>query len=101
MSEQDRLSLKWGTLKSWNLTSQKGQDLLKRYFEFGAPASAMLHHDNSEQKELLCQMIDECGAAEIYLSWDGKYVSKEAAKKYVMEYGQLAAVSTTGRREEK
>jgi hypothetical protein len=39
-------------------------------------------------------MIDECGAPEIFLDWDGKYVSKEAAKKYVMEYGQLAAVST-------
>lgn len=86
--EQDYLSLKWGTLKAWNLHSEKGLELLRRYHELGASLGAMTQRDTPEQKELICQMIDECSAPEIYLDWDGEYVSKEDAKKYVMEYGK-------------
>lgn len=85
---KDALTLKWGTLKAWNLTSEKGKELLREYFDLGNCGSAMAQHDTPEQKDLICQMIDECGADEIYLDWDGKYVSKEEAKKYVMEYGK-------------
>ena len=85
-AKQDYLALKWGTLKAWNLTSEKGQELLQRYFALGVSAGAMSQHDTPEQKGLICQMIDECGADEIYLDWDGKSVSKDEAKKYVMDY---------------
>lgn len=88
---KDHLTLKWGTLKSWNLTSEKGQELLRKYCEIGSSLSAMAQHDTPEQKDLIFQMIDECGADEIFLDWDAKYVSKEDAKKYVMEYGQPKA----------
>ena len=84
--ELDSLSLKWGTLKSWRLHSDKGVDLLRRYHELGTSASAMTAHDTPEQKELICQMIDECNCPTIYLDWDGKDVSKDEAKRYVMEY---------------
>lgn len=84
---EDYLTLKWGTLKTWKLTSKKGHELLKKYHSFGFSFSAMAQHDTPEQKELICQMVDECGASEIYLDWDDKYVSKDVAKKYVMEYG--------------
>lgn len=87
LETDDYLTLKWGTLKAWNLTSEKGNELLRKYYGLGASPSAMLKHDSPEQKELICQMIDECGASEIYLDWDGKYISKEEAKRYVMEYG--------------
>jgi hypothetical protein len=87
----DHLSLKWGTLKAWKLTSEKGRNLLKRYFELGSSASAMFQHDTPEQKDLICQMIDECNAETIYLDWDGVDVTKDEAKRYVMEYGQKAA----------
>ena len=83
----DHLTLKWGALKAWNLTSPKGRDLLEKYFAIGSNMSAMARNDTAEKKELICKVIDECGATEIYLAWDGVYVSKEAAKKYVMEYG--------------
>ena len=85
MSE-DYLTLKWGTLKSWNLTSEKGKEMLERYVAIGSSASAMMQRDTPEQKELICQMIDECGAEAIYLDWDDKEVSKDEAKRYVMEY---------------
>lgn len=92
---EDHLSLKWGTLKSWCLTSAKGQELLQRYFALGTSLSGMRQHDTPEQKELVCQMIDECNAPTIYLAWDGKDVSKEEAKKYVMEYGNKTPASST------
>lgn len=85
-TKQDHLTLKWGTLKSWRLNSDKGQELLKKYFDIGSCGSAMLVKDTPEQKELICQMIDECAAPTIYLDWDGKDVPKDEAKKYVMEY---------------
>ena len=83
---KDYLTLKWGTLKAWNLTSEKGKELLERYIAIGASASAMMQSDTPDQKDLICQMIDECGAETIYLDWDGKWVSKEEAKRYVVEY---------------
>lgn len=88
---KDHLTLKWGTLKAWNLTSPKGQELLKKYHELGSSFSAMCQQDTPEQKELICQMIDECEADQIYLDWDGKYVTKDEAKKYVMEYGNQSS----------
>jgi len=60
---EDYLTLKWGTLKSCNLTSELGKDLLKQYFERGV-----------------------CGAETIFLDWSAKDVSKEEAKSYVMGY---------------
>lgn len=90
MERTDQLSLKWGTLNAWNLHSEKGRDLLRQYHELGASYSAMMQHDTPEQKQLICEMIDECNAPEIFLDWDGKYVSKDEAKAYVMDYGKEA-----------
>lgn len=87
MGNQDHITLKWGTLKSWELTSEKGGELLKRYRKLGSSMSAMLQRDTPEQKQLICEMIDECNAETICLDWDGKHVSKEEAKKYVLDYG--------------
>lgn len=86
--QDDHLTLKWGTLKSWRLSTPTGRALLEKYFALGSSGSAMLQNDTQEQKSLICQMIDECRAETIYLDWDGKEVSKEEAKSYVMDYGQ-------------
>lgn len=88
MQEKDSISLKWGTLKGWHLHSDKGLELLKKYHALGASYSAMAQHDTPEQKELICQMIDECNSETIHLEWDGVDVSKDDAKKYVMDYGR-------------
>jgi len=84
MENQDYITLKWGTLKAWRLTSKKGKELLQKYCELGSSFSAIAQRDTPEQKDLICQMIDECSAETIYLDWDDKDVSKEEAKKYVM-----------------
>ena len=81
----DYITLKWGTLKSWKISSEKGFGALKKYAEIGSSPSAMSQRDTPEQKTLICEMIDTV-PGEIYLDWDGEYISKEAAKKYVMEY---------------
>lgn len=84
----DYLTLKWETLKAWKFTTPKGRALVQRYHDLGRSMSSMLQHDTPEQKEILCLLIDECGAKEIWLDWDGKKVSKEEAKTYVMEYSR-------------
>ena len=86
MGEENYLTLKWGTLKSWNIEGNKEAiKLLKRYVEIGSSASAMMQKDTPEQKEIICKLIDLV-PGDIYLDWDGGYVSKVDAKKYVMEY---------------
>ena len=85
-TEQDYITLKWGTLKSWNVKSAEGKALLEKYGELGYSMSVMGQHDTPEQKEIICKLIDLM-PGEIYLDWADEYVSKEDAKKYVMEYG--------------
>ncbi len=46
----------------------------------------MAQNDTPEQKEIICQLIDLV-PGEIFLDWDNKDVSKEEAKKYVLNYG--------------
>lgn len=84
----DQLSLKWGTFKSCSITSKEGQAAFSRYREAGEQSlSAMLQRDTPEQKAALCELIDAIDNPVVYLDWDGEYVSKEDAKKYVNEYG--------------
>jgi hypothetical protein len=82
------LTLKWGTLKSWDFTnSEKGKELLEEYQEIGSSFTAMGQHDTPRQKEIICELIDLCDGDTIYLNWDDENVSKERAKQYVIEYG--------------
>lgn len=88
IKEKNYLTLKWGTLKSWDFSSsKKGQKLLKEYGKIGSSFSAMAQKDTNRQKEIICELIDLCDDETIYLEWDGKDVSKQEAKKYVMNYG--------------
>jgi hypothetical protein len=81
------LTLKWGTLKSWDFSdSEEGQILLRKYFDMGGSVSAAMQNDTDKQKEIICNLIDLCDGDTIYLDWDGKEVSKQEAKDYVMNY---------------
>ncbi len=85
---ENYLTLKWGTLKSWDFSnSKKGKKLLKEYYEIGSSVSAMAQKDTQRQKEIICELIDLCDSDTIYLDWDGKDVNKDEAKKYVLNYG--------------
>ncbi len=82
------LTLKWGTLKSWNSNGDKEfMKLLRKYSKLGMSLGAAQQRDTPKQKELICKMIDLCHG-KIFLEWDGKEVTKAAAKKYVLKYGK-------------
>jgi hypothetical protein len=82
----EHLSLKWGTVKGWDNLTDASMAILNRYFADGVPMSCAADHPDADRRRILCELIDQLDG-EIYLDWDGKYVSKDEAKKYVTEYG--------------
>lgn len=85
----DFLLLKWGTLKGYCFAeSPEAMEALNEYKELGMSMSRMAQRDTPRQKELLCLMIDKVNGP-ITSDWDGTDWTndREAAKKYVMEYG--------------
>lgn len=85
-SGDESLLLKWGTLKGWDLKHEKSLAAFDKYAESGMSVSAMAQRDTPEQKQLLCDLIDAIDG-EIQNDWSGEMLSKEAAKEYVMNYG--------------
>lgn len=85
MSES--LTLKWGTIKGWDDLSESSLEIVRRYFADGQPLSCMADRPDEDRKQILCELIDQLDG-EIYLDWDGKYVTRDEAKKYVTTYGQ-------------
>lgn len=86
--DEDYITLKWGTLKSWRLTNPALDPLIEEYNNEGVSSiSAMAQRDTPRQKEIICEMLEIIGKP-VYLEWDSEYVSIEEAKKYVMEYGK-------------
>ena len=83
---QDYLVLKWGTLKRWSFHTDECVKLLEEYRELGSSVSAIMQHDTPRQKEIICELIDHGDFEQVYLDWDGRYVSKEEAKAYVLQY---------------
>ena len=85
----ESLTLKWGTLKAWKLTAGgPAFEAYKRYCEHPVSFGAAQQRDTPEQKQAICEIIDALDADTVYLDWDGEHVSKDDAKKYVMEYGR-------------
>jgi hypothetical protein len=90
MENKDFLLLKWGTLKGWNFeNSPEAFEALKEYESIGSSMSAMLQKDTPRQKDLICIMIDKVNGS-VQSDWTGEdwTDNREAAKKYVMEYGK-------------
>jgi hypothetical protein len=82
------LLLKWGTFKGYENvppTNEKFHDLLNKYFELGVSISAICQRDTPAQKEILCELVDDFDGI-IKNDWSGETLTKEKAKKYIMEY---------------
>jgi len=79
------LALKWGTLKGWDLKSEASKAAARKYAEGGMSMNAMAQADSPEQKLALCELIDAVNGS-ITNDWSGKEMTKEEAKKYVLEY---------------
>jgi hypothetical protein len=82
----ESLTLKWGTLKAWDLKTESSKAVLKEYIEIGSSMSAMAQEDTPAQKHLICKLIDVLDAETIYMDWTGEYVTKEEAKEYILNY---------------
>ena len=83
----DQISLKWGTLKGWSFETDAAKEAAQKYFDAGPQSmSAMMQHDNPEQKQALCALIDSIDG-EIWNDWEGKTMTKDEAKAYVTGYG--------------
>ncbi|TDR27769.1 hypothetical protein [Aquamicrobium defluvii] len=80
------LLLKWGTLKGWNLETDQSRAAAQKYADMGMSMGAMQQRDTPEQKQALCDLIDAIDG-EIKNDWSGEAMSKDEAKRYVLEYG--------------
>jgi hypothetical protein len=88
VESKDSLTLKWGTLKAWNFESEKARKVAQEIEEQGLfwSMSAMSQVMTDAHKKAVCDLIDALDCETVHLDWDGKDVSKDEAKKYVMEY---------------
>lgn len=83
----EHLTLKWGSLKGWDVGDNEAAfAALKKYHDDPVSLSAMTQRDTDQQKSCLCDLIDAING-EIRNDWSGETMTKEEAKKYVMEYG--------------
>lgn len=82
----DYILLKWGSLKGWELNSDKGKELSDEYVSHGRSLSAMAQKDDERQKEIILEMIEECNGV-IQNDWDGLYYTKAQAREYITGYG--------------
>lgn len=80
------LTLKWGTVKGWNLETEEATAALQKWADFGHSPSAAMQHDTPDQKQALLDAIDHMD--EIWLDWEDKKVTREEAKEYVLNYGK-------------
>lgn len=81
----ENLLLKWGSVKGWDDLSEKSQAILERYYADGVPMSAAMDKPDDERRAILCELIDQLDG-EIHNDWTGKRMTKDEAKKYVLEY---------------
>jgi hypothetical protein len=82
----DSLILKWGTLKGWDLKSEAALAAAQKLDDLGPRSmSAMAQRDTAEEKQALCDLIDAIDG-EIMNDWSGEVMTKDEAKKYVLEY---------------
>lgn len=85
----NRLTLKWGTVKGYDLETDEAVAALQKWADHGVAMSAMAQKDTPEQQQALLDAIDHMD--EIWLDWEGKQVTREEAKEYVRNYGKPAA----------
>lgn len=93
-SAHNSLTLKWGTLKGWDVKTPEAVALLKTYHSEPVSYSVMMQRDTAKQKETIIALIEI--SDEIWLDWEGKKVSRDEAKKYVLTYGLNGDYPTIG-----
>lgn len=85
---KEYLLLKFGTVVYWNLLSDTKKSIVEKYFQYPVSRSLISQKDTQEQKKILCDLIDNLDG-EIQEDWDGKFLTKEEAKDYIMNYSEI------------
>lgn len=86
----ESLLLKWGTVKGWEDLSDKSQAIMERFFADGVCMSAAMDRPDEDRRAILCELIDQFEGP-IQNDWSGEMMSKDEAKKYVLEYRRSAS----------
>ena len=81
----ERLSLKWGSLKGWEVESDASKAALEKYFNDPVSMSAMSQRDTPAQKAAVLELIEVIDGP-IWNDWDGVQMTKAEAKEYVSNY---------------
>ena len=81
----EHLLLKWGTIKGCEVETDASRAALDRYFSEPTAYGAAQRHDTATQKQAICDLIDAIDG-EIQNDWSGEVMTKDEAKKYVLEY---------------
>lgn len=89
----NKISLKWGTVQSWDLESDEAKAALKKWSDYGVSISAGAQKESPEQMQALLDAIDFMD--EIYFVWHGKSATKDEAKAYVRNYGKAIPTKDT------
>ncbi len=82
---EEHLLLKWGNLKGWKLRTDASREAARVLFDTLQTNSAM-EWLSDEGKSALCRLIDAVDGP-IQNDWTGDFMTKDEAKKYVLEYG--------------
>lgn len=88
MSEtsKDFLLLKWGSLKSWDVSSNpKAIRLVEKWIKHSVNYSSIEHLNNEEQRDILCDLI-RAHTGKIQDDWGGRVFTKEEAIEYIKNY---------------
>lgn len=89
----EHLLLKWGTLKGGDFgKNEAAAAIAQQYADLGMSAlqGAAQQRDTPEQKQLLCDLIDAMNGP-IENDWSGETMTKDEAKKYVLEYERASS----------
>lgn len=85
----EHLELKWGNLKGWSIQTEASASAFNAYVGAGpnAAASMAMVRLNEAEKLALCGLIDAIDGP-IQNDWSGETMTKDEAKKYVLEYSR-------------
>lgn len=87
---KESLTLKWGTIKGWDNFTEQSQEIVSRFYSDGEPMSAMADRPDGDRIKILCELIEQLDG-EIWDDWNGVPMTKDEAKRYVMNYGKKDA----------
>jgi len=80
------ITLRFGTVKTWLLDGKEARDALQKWADHGINIGIVSHKDTPEQQQDLLNALEFMD--KIWLDWHEVEVTKEEARKYILDYGK-------------